>query len=271
MRRERTISMTTKSRLRNLALPLGLAAAAAILVGIYIISYRNSVTHGAGLVKVLIATRDIPAGTDGAAVASGGYMKTETVPRRAVAPGSITSGAALTSLVTAAPILKGEQITLRQFSPAAQGGIFAKFSGNERVVVVPGDPNQLLAGTMTEGDHVDIVATARYHFGSPSITRSTTKVVLRNLLVLKAPGAPKAGSVTSGMPSMSATLVMTDRQAQTMGWALKNTNWFAVLRPTKQPRNSRPKIETLFTFLSGGLGSGDHIIGAFPESVDDGK
>ena len=262
--------MTTKSRLRNLALPLSLAAAAAILVGIYITSYRNSVTHGAGLVKVFVAERDIPAGTDGAAVASGGYMKMETVPRRAVAPGAITSGAALTSLVTAAPIFKGEQITLRQFSPATQGGIFAKFSGNERVVAVPGDPNQLLAGTLSAGDHVDIVATAKYHFGSPSITRSTSKVVLRNLLVLEAPDAPKAGTVMSGSPSLTAMLVMTDDQAQTMGWALKNANWFAVLRPTKQPRNSKPKIETLYTFLSRGLPPGDRIIGTFPESVDDG-
>jgi Flp pilus assembly protein CpaB len=263
--------MTTKSRLRNLALPLGLAAAAAILVGIYIISYRNSVTHGAGLVKVLVAGRDIPAGTDGATVASGGYMQTQTVPRRAVAPGAITSGAALTSLVTSAPIYKGEQITLRQFSPATQGGIFAKFSGNERVVVVPGDANQLLAGTLSDGDHVDIVATAKYHFGSPSITRSTSRVVLRNVLVLKAPDAPKSGSVTTGTPSLSATLVMTDDEAETMGWALKNSAWFAVLRPTKQPRNSRPQIETLYTFLSRGLPSGDHIIGTFPESVDDGQ
>jgi Flp pilus assembly protein CpaB len=263
--------MKTKSRLRNLALPLGLAAAAAILVGIYIISYRNSVTHGAGLVKVLVAGRDIPAGTDGAAVASGGYMHSQTVPRRAVAPGAITSGASLTSLVAAGPIYKGEQITLRQFAPATQGGIFAKFSGNERVVAVAGDPVQLLAGTLSDGDHVDIVATAKYHFGSPSITRSTSKVILRNLLVLQAPDAPKAGTIMSGTPSLSATLVMTDDQAQIMGWALKNAKWFAVLRPTKQPRNSRPKIETLFSVLSRGLPPGDHIIGSFPESVDDGQ
>jgi hypothetical protein len=45
----------TKSRLRNLALPLALAALAAILIGIYVVSYRNSVTHGAGLVNLPVA------------------------------------------------------------------------------------------------------------------------------------------------------------------------------------------------------------------------
>jgi Flp pilus assembly protein CpaB len=259
----------TRSRLKGVALPIGLAALAAILVGIYIVSYRNSVTHGAGLVKVLVAGRDIPAGTDGATVASGGYIKTETVPRRAVAPGSIASAASLTSLVVAAPVYKGQQITLRQFAPAAQGGIFANFSGNERVVVIPGDQNQLLAGTLADGDHVDVVATTRYHSGS--LSRSASKVVLRNLLVLKAPGAPKAATVTSGMPTASATIVMTDNQAETMGWALRNASWFLALRPTKQPRNSRPKLETLFTFLSTGLPAGDHIAGTYPESVDDAR
>lgn len=264
--------MRTRSRLRSVALPVGLAALAAILVGIYIVSYRNSVTHGAGLVKVLVAARDIPAGTDGSAVAGGGYIKTQTVPRRAVAPGSITSATSLTSLVASAPVFKGQQITLRQFAPAAQGGIFAKFSGNERVVVVPGDQNQLLAGTLSDGDHVDVVATTRYHLGG--LARSTSKVVLRNLLVLKAPDAPKAATVTSGTPTASATIVMTDDQAETMSWALRNASWLLALRPTKQPHNSRPKVETLFSLLGRGLSSKTaqlQIAGNFPESIDDAR
>jgi Flp pilus assembly protein CpaB len=261
--------VTTRSRLRNVALPVGLAALAAVLVGAYIISYRNSVTHGAGLVKVLVAGRDIPTGTDGSDIAAGGYLKAQTVPRRAVVVGSITSAGTLTSLVAAAPIYKGEQITLRQFAPITQGGIFAKFSGNQRAVVVPGDPYQLLAGTLSAGDHVDIVATAKYHVGQ--LNRSTSKVVLRNLLVLKAPDEPKAATVTSGIPSTSATLVMSDAQAQTMGWAMKNTAWFAVLRPTKQPRNSAPTIETLFSFLGRGLPNAySQLAGTFEGSADDG-
>ena len=202
----------TTSRLRNLALPLALAALAAVLVGVYVVSYRNSVTHGAGLVKVLVATRDIPAGTDGSSIAAGGYLKSETVPRRAVVPGSVTSAAPLTSLVAGAEIFKGQQITLRQFAPASQGGIFAKFSGTERVVVVPGDTSQLMAGTVSDGDHVDVVATTKYHIND--LARAASRVVLRNLLVLKAPQASAiARNVsTSGMrslkPFMSSTILI---------------------------------------------------------------
>jgi pilus assembly protein CpaB len=258
----------TKSKIRMLALPLGLAALAAILVGIYVTTYRNSVTHGAGLVKVLVAARDIPAGTEGSSVAGGGYLTTQTVPRRAVVPGSVTTAAQLTSLVATDQIYKGEQVTLRQFTPRAQGGIFAKFSGTQRVVAVMGEPQQLLAGTLSEGDRVDVVATAHYKNGP---TRATTKVVLRNLLVLKAPDAAKADELGTGAKT-SATFVMSDSQAQTMGWATRMTNWFVVLRPTDGPRNSAPSLETVHSILSRGLpaSKADSLIfGDFPESVDE--
>jgi hypothetical protein len=47
----------TNLRLRNLLLPVALAVIAAVLVGYYVVSYRDSVKNGAGLVKVLVASR----------------------------------------------------------------------------------------------------------------------------------------------------------------------------------------------------------------------
>jgi Flp pilus assembly protein CpaB len=258
----------TKSRLRNLALPLALAVLAAVLVGIYVVSYRNSVTQGAGLVKVLVASRDIPTGTDGSSIAAGGYLKTQTVPRRAVVPGAVASGAALTSLVAGAEIYKGQQITLRQFAPESQGGIFAKFSGNERVVMLPGDPNQLLAGTLSDGDRVDVVATTKYHVGD--LARAASRVVLRNLLVLDAPEASKGASV-GGIQTASVSIVMTDREAQTMAWVMRQGAWFLALRPTNQPLNSKPSIETIFSFLYRGLPAAAQkqvTAASFEESID---
>lgn len=258
----------TKSRIRNLALPLGLAALAAILVGIYIASFRNSVTHGAGLVKVLVAARDIPAGTNGSTVAGGGYLGSQTVPRRAVVPGSVTSAAPLTSLVSGGTIYKGEQITLRQFKPIAQGGIFANFAGTERAVEVPGEPRQVLSGTVTAGDHVDVVANIKYDVGS--ITRATSKVVLRNLLVLKSPDQSDKGTVGQ-QGSASITLAMTDTQSQTMLWTMQNGSWFLTLRPTSSPQDSRPSLDNLYSILGRGLPTSTtqkQIAGLYPESVN---
>jgi Flp pilus assembly protein CpaB len=225
------------------------------------------VTHGAGLVKVLVATRDIPAGTDGSTIAGGGYLTSQTVPRRAIVPGSITTAAPLTAKVTAGQIYEGQQVTLRQFVPVAQGGVFAKFSGTQRIVVISGDQYQMLAGTVSDGDRVDMVATVHYHVND--LLRATSRVVLRNLLVLKAPeGAPKAASV-GAPPAVTATLVVTDKEAQQMSWIMKQTTWFFALRPTNKPQNSPATVDTLFSVLGSGLpAASQQIFGNFPGSVD---
>jgi len=247
-------------------LPLGLAALAAILIGLYVVSFRNSVTHGAGLVKVIVATRDIPAGTDGSTIAGGGYLRSQTVPRRAVVPGSVTSGAPLTSKITANEIYKGQQISLRQFVPIAQGGIFANFSGTQRVVVVPGDPNQMLSGTLSDGDRIDVVITSKYKVND--LARTISRVVLRNLLVLKAPQGTAAASV-GGAPTTTATLVMTDREAQKMAWGMKFGAWLFILRPTNKPHNNSPTIDTFSSVFGAGLPNAvRQLPGDFPESVD---
>jgi Flp pilus assembly protein CpaB len=238
--------------------PIALAVLAAVLVGAYIVSYRNSVTKGAGLVKVLVATRDIPAGTTGSTVASGGFLKSERVPRRAVVPGSVVSGAPLTPLVATDPIHKGEQVTLRQFGPMTQAGIFAKFSGKERAVALAGEPTQLLAGTVSDGDRVDVVADVQYT--ARGISRASSRVILRDLFVLEAPDGGTSGE------KAAATLVMTDREAQTMSWALQNSQWFLALRPTAHPRNSVPSLETLKTVLGRGVPA-SKIAGDFSESL----
>ena len=171
----------TKPRIRNVLVPAALAVLAAVLVGVYIASYRNNVNEGAGLVTSSSPLATFRPEPQGSSVASGGYLKTESVPKRTLVDGSVASAAPLTSKVTADPIYKGEQITLRQFKPLAQAGIFAKFSGRQRAIAVLGTPSQMLAGTLKDGDRVDVVATVRYHTGP---ARATTRVVLKNLLVL---------------------------------------------------------------------------------------
>ncbi len=116
---------------------------------------------------------------------------------------------------------------------------------------------------------MDVVATARYHVGP---NRASTKVVLRDLLVLEAPDADDVPADPGSGEQVTATLVMTDRQTQTMGWAMKMSTWFLALRPTDHPRESKAELETLHTFLAKGLPrstASAEIIGNFPEAVDE--
>ena len=227
----------TKLRLRNLMLPVALAVIAAVLVGIYIVSYRDSVTEGAGLVEVLVASRDIPANTQGTEVASGGYLKTEMVPRRAVVSGSVVSGAALTSKVVTDPIYKGEQITLRHFAPASRAGSSRSSPARSGQSPSSASRSSCSRARSPAGDRVDVVATAHYT-GDQTPRRATTRSCCGTCSCSRRPKRPPAEQFAN-KEQMSAMLVMTDSQAQTMGWAMRMSNWFLALRPTRAPRNSR--------------------------------
>src|SRR6266516_4428243 len=53
-------------RAKNIGIAVALAALAAILTSVYVVNYKRHVQNGEGKVTVLVAARDIPAGTSGA-------------------------------------------------------------------------------------------------------------------------------------------------------------------------------------------------------------
>jgi Flp pilus assembly protein CpaB len=237
----------SRYRLRNTLVATGLALVGVLLVLLYVTGYRKDVQRGADLVSVFVAARDIPEGTDGTALAGGGYLKRESVLRRNVVGGAISSTDQIASLAAAGTIVSGEQITVRQFRPVAQQGVLASISGNERAMTVPGDADQLLNGIVKDGDHVDVVVNARYTVngagGGSGASRVITRIVLRNILVLRAP--------TDGS---AITFALTDTQAQKFLFILKNAQWWLVLRPVARPADSPESIETIGSMLSDGLG-----------------
>jgi Flp pilus assembly protein CpaB len=250
----------TRYRWRNTAIAGGLAVAGAILVLLYVASYRNDVQKGAGLVQVYVASHDIPEGTDGASVA-GSYLKKESVLRRNVVDGAISSPSQIATLAASGTILEGEQVTVRQFHPAAEQGVLANISGNQRAMTIPGDANQLLSNVVTDGDHVDVLANIPYVVRPPGnstaaaqgdFRRVASRVILRDLLVLRAPGSAQTGSF-SNTENSSITLALTDSQAQKLLFAIKNGNWWLVLRPVARPADSPENVETIESILSDGI------------------
>jgi Flp pilus assembly protein CpaB len=254
--------MLTSYRTRNVAMAAGLAVVAAILVAVYVTSYRHRVDSGAGLVAVYVAAKDIPANTNATALSGGGYLHHENVPRRTVVAGAITTPHQLGQTVSAARILAGEQITVRQFRPLVQKGILGEIAGNQRAVLVPGDPNQLLVGQVRDGSHVDVVANIQYVVHPPAakgaagapadVNRVASRVILRNLLVLQAPSQSKDSNLGSAA-SYAILLRVSDSQAQKLFFAMKNGDWTLALRPTNAPSDSPESVETIESELGDGL------------------
>jgi Flp pilus assembly protein CpaB len=240
----------SRYRLRNTLVAGGLALVGVLLVLLYVTGYRDHVQRGADLVQVFVAARDIPQGTTGTDVAGGGYLQRQSVLRRNVVAGAISNTEQIGNLAASATIIAGEQITVRQFQPVIETGVLASISRNQRAMTVPGDANQLLSGIVKDGDHVDVLVNFRYTINpggasaSGGLSRVVSRIVLRNISVLRAPTSSSGGSIT---------LAVTDTQAEKLLFAIKNTSWWLVLRPVARPADSPESIETIENLLSDGL------------------
>jgi Flp pilus assembly protein CpaB len=232
-------------RVKNIGIAVVLAAFAGLLTIFYVTQYKRHVQHGESNVSVLVAARDIPAGTSGAEVVGQHYLSTETVPRRTVVPGTVSSSDQLNNLVVTQQIFKGEQVTTRAFGTATQLGIRAQLSGTERAFQLAGDANQLLAGTLKAGDHIDIVGS----------WKGVTRIILRNLLVLSAPVPPKGGGFGSApnQGSLSVQLRVTDWQSQKLKWINEygdGLKFHLELRPPVNSADSPNTFDTSHTMFS---------------------
>ena len=171
-------------RVRNIVVAVVLAALAGALTLVYVVNYKRHVQHGENKVNVLVAARDIPAGTTGSEVVEQHMLKTVAVPRRTLAPGWVGSADQLQKQVATQQIYEGEQMTIRRWAPPREQGVRSLIRATERAIEINGDAHQTLAGTLKAGDYVDVVGNWTLPDGT---SHHVTRVVLRNILVLKAP------------------------------------------------------------------------------------
>jgi Flp pilus assembly protein CpaB len=241
-------------RLRNISIAVALALVAALLTSFYVTNYQRNVRKDETNVSVFVAKVDIPAGISGADVAARGMMSKSEVVRRGVVPGAISNPAQLATLVATEPIYAGEQVSTRRFATPSEQGILAQLTGNQRGIALPGDSDQLLVGTLKAGDHVDVVASWTYPEGTQT---HYSKTVLRNILVLKAPGAEgtteKVTSGAAGSSPFSAIVAVTDLQIQKLEWAKVNSDWHLALRPAIDAADSQENVESAHSLLTEGV------------------
>lgn len=236
-------------RIRNIVIAVGLALVAMMLTLFYVTNYKRSVQRSASSVQVYVAARDIPGGTSGSDIVKSNELKVETVQRKDVVPGAISNPDQIANLVAGGPLYAGEQVTVRRFNDVAAQGIRSQLKGTMRAVQVAGDANQLLAGTLQAGDHVDLVANLRLN--SSSATSTATRIVLRDLSVLTSPSdQSKLSQSTTG--SSSVILAVSDTQVQRLFFVLRNADWTLELRPVVNAADSGERVDTINSVLGGG-------------------
>jgi Flp pilus assembly protein CpaB len=231
-------------RIRNVAIAIGLALVAMLLTLFYVVNYRRSVQHGQATVQVYIAKRDIKAGTPGSDLAQSKALGVISVPRRNVVPGAISDPNEVANLILTQPLYAREQVTLSRFSDLKAEGIVGQLKHGMRAVQVPGDQNQLLAGTLRAGDHVDFVANIRLP------NDHVARIVLRDLQVLQASNANFADKAAN--EETSVILAVSDIQVQRLFFVLKNADWTLELRPAVEASDSAERLENTQSVVEAG-------------------
>jgi Flp pilus assembly protein CpaB len=237
-------------RIRNVFIAIGLALVAMLLTLYYVTNYKRSVQHSQGSVQVYVATRDLAAGTAGADIVKQHDLRVASVQRRDVVPGAISSPGQVAGLVLADPVYAGQQVTLRPFTDVAAQGIRAQLKGTLRAVQVAGDANQVLAGTLQPGDHVDVVGNLRIDVNS---TATASRIVLRDLTVLSTGSDASLSKASSPSGTSSVILAVTDTQVQRLFFVMKDGDWMLELRPVVNSVDSSERVDTLDTVLRAGL------------------
>ena len=243
-------------RVKNITIAVALALVAALLTSFYVTNYQRNVRQDETNVPIWVAKRDIPAGTTGADIERKGMLEKSEIVRRSVVPGAISNPDQVAELVTSQPIYAGEQVSTRRFSTPSQRGIKAQLTGVQRAIEIPGDQHQLLAGTLKDGDKVDLVAT----FGAGGATgvarsRGSSSATSRCSARRRPATRSAEDHVRLGRDGGFAVMLkVTDTQVQKLHWVYTAAEeWHLELRPGMDAADSPENVESWYSVLREGV------------------
>jgi Flp pilus assembly protein CpaB len=198
------------SRRGAVALAVGCALAAAIILLVALSQYKQSVSAANKQVTALVATGTIQKGTAGDLIAQEKLYKPTSILAKNLSTGALTNAAALHGEVAVQSILPGQQLTAADFVPST-GAVVGQLEPGQRAVSVALDPEHGLVGEAQPGDHVDVYGAFTGQSGSGSSGGTVVKLLIPNALVLK---TPSTSSGLGGGSSQNGTVVLAVNNSQ---------------------------------------------------------
>jgi len=160
---------------------VGLAALAAVLVFFALSNFggsSNDKTAASSTVKVVVAARDIKAGTK----IDAEMLQVSDVPTASALAGALGDSKTLVGLTTRYPLQKGEQVTSGKIGQTSKDKVFADLVPlGKRAVSLPLTETTGVGGLIVAGDRVDITAVIDKKNGA-NIEQAST--LLQNIEVL---------------------------------------------------------------------------------------
>jgi pilus assembly protein CpaB len=215
------------------------AVLAGIILLVYLHSYRNSLNSGTAPATVLVAKNLIQKGTPGNIIGSSDQFQVASVPKGQLQVGALTDPAALAGRVALADIFPGQQLTANYFAYAPPGTLQTKITGTDRAIALSIDAEHGMIGQISAGDHVDIfIGFAVQGAGG---TQPVIKLLMTDVLVLKAPYSGGSGLITLRAP---------EHKAAQLAYAADNGQLWFVLRPASGAKTVNPGIVNVQTLLN---------------------
>jgi Flp pilus assembly protein CpaB len=205
------------TRKGTVAVGVGAAVLAGIVLLVYLNQYRNNVNAQAKTVSVLVAKSLIQKGTPGDVVGSQSLFETSSIAKTDLKSGALVDPASLKGRVATADVFPGQQITATNFAVGAVAPLLGSLANEQRAISIPIDAAHSLSGQLVSGDHVDVYVgmNAQMAGGPP---RAIIKLAMQDLYVLNAAG--------------TITFRVTPTQAGALAFAVENGSIWLALRPT---------------------------------------
>jgi len=207
------------------------AVLAAIVLVAYLHSYRNSVNSSSAPATVLVARNLIQKGTPGDFIGTNRQFQVASVPKKELQGGALTDPAALSGRVAVADIYPGQQLTAASFAYAAPGSLQTKLTGADRAITLTVDASHGMIGQIAAGDHIDVFI--GFNVQGAGGTQPVIKLLMADVLVLKAPLAGGSGLITLRAP---------EYRAAQLAYAADNGRLWLVLRPASGARTVNPGL-----------------------------
>ena len=207
------------------------AVLAAIVLVAYLHSYRNSVNSSSAPATVLVARNLIQKGTPGDFIGTNRQFQVASVPKKELQGGALTDPAALSGRVAVADIYPGQQLTAASFAYAAPGSLQTKLTGTDRAITLTVDASHGMIGQIAAGDHIDVLI--GFNVQGAGGTQPVIKLLMADVLVLKAPLAGGSGLITLRAP---------EYRAAQLAYAADNGRLWLVLRPASGARTVNPGL-----------------------------
>lgn len=181
---------------KNIIISVALALAAAVALVLYVSQVQDQAVTNERTVPVVVAVKDVPAGTTvDAAIAAGDFgvrtMRAADVPSFAVSTLDAVRGQVVTQ-----PLFVGDTVTTTRVGSSNGTSPSYQVKANERLIRLPVYETQGMLGDVAAQDRVDIWAKVA---ANKDATAFSEQLIVRGALVVEADPPVSAGSTQGSL------------------------------------------------------------------------